>query len=293
MSAPSSSTAAVGTGTSAIASMSRCPSRSGVGNTPATDSAASSASQSAPCRCATGARSVRSTAMILERDRRVREERLSGGLLEQAGERLDAGRADQGRLEQLGHVLGAERLAEARVDLARAAAQGDLAGHEPADARAADVVDRVAGLLERLEEAHVGVALRPAGAEGDPELGPGEVAGDPGQVSAGQREARAGAGTPARRGGAYPGTTSGSPRGPRRRPPRSRAGAPPRPPRRGPAGRPPRRFRPARPRGRPRRAARRGSRDRARSGSGRWRARRPARRRRSARRRTTASGRAR
>ncbi len=64
MSAPSWRTAAVGTGTSAIASMNRCPSRSGLGNTPATDSAASRASHSGPCRCATGTRSVRSTAMI-------------------------------------------------------------------------------------------------------------------------------------------------------------------------------------------------------------------------------------
>ena len=64
-SAPSSTTDAVGTGTSARPSTRRWPSLSNGGKTPATASAASSASHSGPSRIGAGTRSVRSTAMMI------------------------------------------------------------------------------------------------------------------------------------------------------------------------------------------------------------------------------------
>ena len=138
----------------------------------------------------------------------------------------------------------------------------------------------------------MGVALGPAGAEREPELGASQMAGDPGHVGVGQRKialARTLAHDQLQR--ARRPHLAGLARlvGDQHDlepPPLGGLGDVSR------AARPPRRFRPAPPPGRPRRAARPRFRDRTRSGSARWRARWPARRRRSARRRTTASGRA-
>ena len=56
------------------------------------------------------------------------------------------------------------------VDLGGAHPERHVGAHDRADAAAAYVVDGVAGLLEHLQRAHVGVALRAARAEREPEL---------------------------------------------------------------------------------------------------------------------------
>src|SRR5690242_14622244 len=97
----------------------------------------------------------------------MREERASGRLLQQSGQRLHASRSHQRRAEQLAGVLFTEGFAEASVDLVSAEPKRELRGHEPADARATHVVDGIAGLLEGLQEPDVRISLGAAGAERD------------------------------------------------------------------------------------------------------------------------------
>ncbi len=73
--------------------------------------------------------------------------------------------------------VGLERLAQEPVDLAGAGAEGQMRADDRPDAAAGDAVDHVAGLLEHLQHADVRVALGAAGAEGEAELGPRQMAG--------------------------------------------------------------------------------------------------------------------
>ena len=189
MSAPSSITAAVGTGTSAIASTSRCPSRSRGGNTPATASAARSAFHSGPFRCAVGTRSVRSTAMITSGIFVWEKKRSSVASLSiPVSSSAPAVPPPNAAAEELAEPLLVERPAKPLVDLLRVVAERHMGRDEAADAAPAGVVDGVARLLEHLQHSDVRVSLRAAGAERDAELRPGQVPRDPGQVDVCQRE---------------------------------------------------------------------------------------------------------
>ncbi len=88
----------------------------------------------------------------------------------------------QGELEHLGHGLGGVALAQRAVDLRGVHAEREVGAHDRADARPRHVVDDVPRLLEHLERAHVGEALRAAGAQREPELRARQVPPEPGQL---------------------------------------------------------------------------------------------------------------
>ena len=99
-----------------------------------------------------------------ERDGRVGEEAILGGLLEHPRQLLRRPAAAERAAEELADPLLVERPAKPPVDLLRVVAERQMGRDEAADAAPPGVVDGVARLLEHLQHAHVRVAFRAAGA---------------------------------------------------------------------------------------------------------------------------------
>ena len=137
---------------------------------PASAVEARSACQSKPSRSGAALRSVRFTAMHTS-GIAVSSKVPRRWSLEDARDQVESGRlAGEREAEDLGVSLRGERVVKRPLDLGGAHAEREVGAHNRANACAAHVVDHVARFLERLERAHVRVALGATGPSARPIL---------------------------------------------------------------------------------------------------------------------------